>query len=840
MDIRFNGLRAGSLILFALFYNALNAKPSPQNIWLECPPNVTINCTQSISDLDYWGKAWVWENYVKKSAPAPKEILYDLNSCGIGKIIRKWEYEDIHWNIHTCYQEITVQGTGALFSANDISWPPSTELEGCNPNADPKVLPKPYNYPVFTKRSCSQPLYSYSDSKFTVADGCVKILRLWKVIDWCQYVPNAKYPTGIWTYTQVIKLIAKDSTAKLICPLDTTIMSLSDCNGTYVKLDSVYGFSKCGNITKISNNSPYSTSKGANASGNYPLGTTSFYFFGEYACGKQITCKVNVTVVNKVSPTPYCLPGVIVALMPVDTNRDGIPENGMIEVWAKDVDHGSYSKCGYKNLNYSFSKDIKDKSKIFTCAELGKNYVELWITDQFGNQSFCKTYIEIQNNNANIPNCKRDSLKGPTGSLLTVSGLIAGDNKIPMENVLMSLTDMNTFTITEKIDTSISIKYDTMVRPSGTVFYILRRDTTIHVTRDTVKASITNSKLNDKNGAYAFQNLVLNKEYKLFPQVSTKDLQGIDLNDAISLLRHLLGVELITAPYKRIAADINTDGKIDNSDFDLLYAILNGTKPVSSFPQSYRFVPTIYNAANYPTNFQEYLMYLPLKNSTTQANFTAIKVGDLETGKTGTLNAESQARSTNSCYAISNLNQFKSNELIHLELQLNKSLNGIILNLNPAYEVVSIDANWKWLNTARIASSTQINGSNKMTLQIRFNKDLNIQDPILQNLLKDLEHESIQIKSILNSNVFEVINSYPNPLIRSQLYNIDLSLQNASNLNFQIFDLNGKLLKEQSKIFEKGISRWEILLPERLSTGIYYYKISNENLSKQGRLTYFE
>ncbi|HMW38838.1 MAG TPA: hypothetical protein PKD57_05520, partial [Saprospiraceae bacterium] len=365
MNFCFNGLRAGSGNVIALavsflcsFFNALpDAYCSILNVWLECPPNVTIGCETSISNLDYWGKIWVWEDNVKKPGPAPSEVLYNLNSCGIGEIIRKWTYEDKNWKVHTCSQTITVNGSANLFSNADITWPLNYQVEGCSAMIDPKDLPKPYNYPVFLRKSCSQPMYSYQDSKFTIADGCMKILRTWKVIDWCQFIPNAKNPAGIWTYTQVIKIIAKDSLAHLVCPKDTVILSVTDCQGAYVKLDSVFGLSKCGNISKITNNSPYSKFKNADASGYYPIGTTKFYFFGEYGCGSQLSCEISITVKNKVSPVPYCLPGLIVALMPVDSTHDGVPDDGMIVVWAKDIDHGSYAKCQKQGLIYSFSSD---------------------------------------------------------------------------------------------------------------------------------------------------------------------------------------------------------------------------------------------------------------------------------------------------------------------------------------------------------------------------------------------------------------------------------------------------------------------------------------------------
>ena len=65
--------------------------------------------------------------------------------------------------------------------------------------------------------------------------------------------------------------------------------------------------------------------------------------------------------------------------MPIDTNRDGIADRGMIEIWAKDFDRGSYHICGYKNLKFSFSSDVNDRVRVFTCDDLGKNTIEMWV-----------------------------------------------------------------------------------------------------------------------------------------------------------------------------------------------------------------------------------------------------------------------------------------------------------------------------------------------------------------------------------------------------------------------------------------------------------------------------
>jgi hypothetical protein len=107
----------------AVFFFALNSPgttAAPLSVWLECPHDVTVNCTDDLSNLDKWGKAWLWENYIKKDAPPPK-VTKNTNSCGIGTITRTWEYEDKNWHLHTCSQTITILASGNLLAMRILS-----------------------------------------------------------------------------------------------------------------------------------------------------------------------------------------------------------------------------------------------------------------------------------------------------------------------------------------------------------------------------------------------------------------------------------------------------------------------------------------------------------------------------------------------------------------------------------------------------------------------------------------------------------------------------------------------------------------------------------------------
>ncbi|NOT35809.1 MAG: T9SS type A sorting domain-containing protein [Saprospiraceae bacterium] len=827
MSFQFNGLKALAFTCI-LFSNHSLFFAAPTSVWLECPTSVTITCKDSYSDLDKWGKVWVWENYVKKQSLQPKEVLYNLNSCGIGKIIRKWEYEDKHWKWHTCTQEINIVSYGDPFSALDIIWPLNYEINGCNPSVDPKSLPKTYNYPTFKSKACSQPMYSYQDMKFNVTDGCMKVLRSWKVIDWCQYIPNSKSNIGLWTYTQVIKISIKDTLAKIVCPRDTTIMAFTECDSTFVKLDSAYGFSTCGNFSKITNNSPFSINKGPNASGKYPLGTTSFYFYGEYGCGQQISCKVTINVVNKIGPTPYCLNGLIVALMPVDADKDGIPEDGMIEVWANDVDHGSFSKCGNKNLKLSFSSDVNNRSRVFTCADLGKNEVEMWVTDQFGNKSFCKTYIEVQNNNAKIPNCKRDSFTGGNNSLLHIAGNIQAEDPSVMESATLTLIDMGSYTINERTEIAVIVTFDTIIKPSGTILYIEKRDTIVKKIIDSTQGKNLAVLSTALNSSYSFKNIPVNKNYKILPLSTTLGLQGINISDAIVLLRHTLGVQKITNPYKKIAADINNDGLITNSDFDLLYAVLNGRKSISEIPKLWRYLPQSYNALLYPAGLQEYNMYIPLQKEMNNEDFIAIK--------TGNLSAENNFNTTfsrSNLAATSNKNEVTKFMSTNIQLRFNSLHKALkyIENENFSFEIndpqIIVDKDRK------LILSTKGEGISTLSISVFPNLNLNISDHAFQNFLNTLDGESISIHGVEDIWTATI---YPNPISESDQLNIVYHNLSSQELEINLYNSEGKAILTRKLIVDMLKSRSQIELPIQLKRGFYFYRISQLNKEVSGKI----
>ncbi len=551
---------------------------------LICPPDITVSCrTDYLHDLNMFGKAYTDYNGVITYVHDCKTII-ELDDCGKGTIKRVWGVENLeNWQWLTCMQVITISNTDG-FTYADITWPQSLTIRSCDPNTDLKNLQPPYDMPVWERPKCSKPMLSYTDTRFKVDDGCEKIIRLWKVLDWCQYDPVLFPGRGLFTYTQVIKLLSTSDGIRLQCQSDTVVLNSKNCDTLYVKLDSAVFSSNCKIYHKIHNTSKFAVHDGANASGYYPNGITKFYYIAEYACGTEVKCEVTIDVRNKLQPTPYCLTGVTLTLMPVDNNNDGVIDDGMIEVWASDLDKGSWHKCPAQKLQFSFSKDKNDQNRIYTCKDVGENEVEIWITDSLGNQDVCKTIITIQNNYPNIPNCD-GGLRGGTNS---IDGKVKFLSAVVPPKLRLSLQSVNG-----------------------------QRD---YVTDKTNQFE------------FQFQNVRSKQSYLLQTSCTYADLKEIDFDDLSFLKKMIDGKVKPRSPYIWFAADINQDHVVDQLDFHLLKHIIQ-FKKINLLTKTWIFIPENFLFTNPTDPFRD---IMPsgieinyLDHDMQDQNFMAIRIGDI-------------------------------------------------------------------------------------------------------------------------------------------------------------------------------------------------------------------
>lgn len=609
-------------LLFTFLWITWMSGEAKNSFVLHCPPNKYITCTDDMYNLSRFGNATYSLNYITYSAGMPV-VQYHLNSCQVGYITRTWSVEDPYWNVHTCTQTIYV--SQANNNPIQIAWPPDYEVEGCTPNVKPNQLPPPYNSPTWTGDECRMIGKSYSDMVFTVNNGCKKIMRTWKLIDWCD---NNGWGTQ-WTHNQIIKIINEERPV-VHCPGEINGNSFN-CKDAQINAPPLQvGPTSCGGNAVISNNSPYSTQKGADLSGVYPIGTTKVTYTIQYGCGSRLYCHVNVVVKNASAPSAYCLHGIVTTLMPIDTNGDGTPDDGMVDVWAKDLDRGSKSLCNYYPLRYSFSSDPTDMFRRFTCDEVGQNGVMVFITDSKGGQSACMVNIDIQNNSANIPNCTRKVDPPHDSLLISQEGSLRNAFDEAMVAAEIGLTfhegDMHIVTTYDTIEV---IKKDSFYNASGYLLYFFKKEQTITETKDTSYTFENDKTYSDENGNFTFDSLKnSNKSFSLTVNYSEAPRKNIDGKDVEFLTKFLLGEVQFTKPYQFVAADIDENKIIDITDLNLLLNFV--TAVTNQLPgASWHYLNSEFQIDEPGNILKNEWPELSFENESKRIRITGIKKGDI-------------------------------------------------------------------------------------------------------------------------------------------------------------------------------------------------------------------
>jgi hypothetical protein len=728
---------------------------------IHCPEDKFVDCGDELWDLSIYGNA-EYVDYSGTHDAGKPDVKYYLNSCGQGHIKRTWKVK-LYNQWHSCSQYIYVEGSEADV---DIYWPENIELEGCNPNTDPKKLPD--GRPFWNSSDCAMLASSHRDTYYNFgSSSCNTILREWTVMDWCTYDAYRNPYKGIYKHTQTIKIV-NDEIPALECPSDITVSSYN-CQGAFVSVPSiVVDAASCGGEYTVKNDSPYAQSNGKDISGEYPIGATQVTYSVTYGCGHRINCKVKITVTNDKAPTPYCRGDLTVVLMGMDTDGDYVNDEGMVEVWAKDLDAGSEGVCGNKDLFFSFSEDINNDVRIFTCDDIGKNDVALYVTDKLGNQNYCTVKLDVQNNGANIINCSpegesnggvtdpnaNDPNGNPTSSSVDSSLYIAGNIQDQfgkaVDGLEIEITNLSgKMEVISFVDTIVDIRIDSVWVEPGYWNYELIIDTLEIAALDSIYNDESKMVVSDEIGTYLIQNFFeKNKNYmvagyggnivKVVPQV-------LDLR---VLYDHVTGRAPFHSYYQYIAADLNGDKKIDFADInEMMNAIIN--KNVS-FSSNRTFI-IIKNEPNLPENAAilekedlSYYMVENIESSFEEADFMVVYLGRFIPGNVQLDRNQVQTRSSDLIY----LSQISDDEKL------------------------------------------------KNALDSYFGYDLNLKNEMA---------------------------IYPNPA--KDFLNIELVSDKDENAVIQFFDLSGKIIHSSRKKLQQGLNRLNISV-ENIPEGIYLSRVS--------------
>jgi hypothetical protein len=570
-----------------------------------CPSNITVSCKESIdtSKLNIFGTIGKGSASIKELSNIPNLISpakpvsgyyldncdgdivteYTLNlKCNIGSILRTFTVTDKGKNTRSCTQVITLSDPDPMDSL-DIAWPSYIELPGCDTTAAASI--KSGN-PTYKNINCAQPAATYKDIVFKNIEGaCIKILRQWTVIDWCQF--NEVNNKGRWNYTQVIKIF-NTGKPQFIAPCRDSLLCLfaencaeetfkyqpavsDDCtSASNIKATWKVDKGNNGTIDAIGDNRELSIKLG--------VGKHKIFYTIIDDCDNKTTCEFIVEGKDCKRPTPYCLSDVATVVMPT---------TGSLALKAIQFNKNSFDNCTALNeLRYSFTSEVKDSSKIFTCKDLDKGVglsvpIRMYVFDKNNNFEYCSINIVIQDNS---DVCQDTELKG------AISGnLIAPDFQTPISNSEIFISEMGSL--------------------------MTSKDTT------------------GSEGIYEVKDAIVGNQYVVKPYKKQNLEEGLATNDLILIQRHILGVVQLNDPYKVIAADMDYNGRVNITDLVILRKIILGSS--STMPNNrpnYTFVPKNYEFIdkNKPGNFPDSLTITDLKQGMNNGyDFIAIKKGDI-------------------------------------------------------------------------------------------------------------------------------------------------------------------------------------------------------------------
>ncbi|MBK7811315.1 MAG: T9SS type A sorting domain-containing protein [Saprospiraceae bacterium] len=793
---------------------------------IKCPHDYSISCEVHLDtvDLTRFGGPIYTDNCIVTMV---ERVDTFLNQCKLGYLERIFVITDNMGRKDSCSQKIFVNPT-VYFEEYNIHWPRDTTIYSCGADIHPDSLPDPYSYPIFDRVDCSLPATFYEDHEFRVIQDtalCYKVLRKWKVMDWCRKytdsLGNDHVPT--WEHLQIIKIqnklppkILDDCETKMYCVND------NDCLKTRVQLthsakddctpdeDLVSGFK-----LDLYNNGFIDSSYqqfGATVSwdGDLPVGEHRLIWFFEDQCGNKEVCDQLIRVANCKGPTAYCLSGITVNLSSMDINGDGIPE-GVVDVWANDIDHGSYQFCG-NPVTVSFSRDSTDKGRRYTCDSLGQRRVEIWVTDQYtGLQDLCVSSVIVQDNNKLCP-------RRLTGN---IAGLIHDPNQQGLSDVRIIL---------ESAQISIEAEFD---------------------------------------GKYVFPDLQLGEDYTVSALNEKDYMDGITTLDIIQIQKHILGQKEINNPWQLMAADVTGDKKITTSDISAIRKLILGSEYKFKGSPSWRFTHSNYQFPDpsdpwYENLPQNYLIN-GMSGDMNYLDFSGIKMGDVsQTSWNGLskLKERSNGQIELSCGKLIDKTSIPilTTRVVDLEglqitLHFDPSLNQLAGIESAAFNISSANLNLSYLSEGIVLISV----NEDQTLHLDAGTEL-FRLNFVREVDEDLRNSIYSGSDVIRSEAYltdgeimeiawehpqqeqeaEVVFGIPRPNPFAEMTVLPMDVKNSMEYNYRLFDMSGVEIFSHSEYASVGRNYIKIRKSQIPRPGVYVLKVESKGISKSFKLVVME
>jgi len=834
----------------------------------------------SLFDTAHWDRkyelVWGQDGYALSTCAVAPEIDARNNiHCGQGSITRTFGFGTAWRNI-TASQTIYIVDcdpfwiSGVCFDIlDDITWGPNEcsvipTIEGCGTrdwSPDNPILGRP-KVVNGADDNCALIAIEYEDERFTIEpDACLKIIRKWTVIDWCQYDPTDLCWNGLgrWEYTELIKIAdiqapvvscgAPDCSGQGLATIDPrtglcvnhitlTASAYDSCSpidwlkweykidiwndgkgihgGYDYRVGSLTQKGRAAGDTALVNHNDYADDRfnPFDASGSYPLGVHKIKWFVEDGCGNVGVCETLFEVKDCKQPTPYCRDGLVTVVM---------PSTGCITVWASDFDAGSFDNCTRKS---DLKLTIEGLDSLDICCQdfVDKKVddelvipIRFCVEDEEGNKDCCVTTLVVQDPENVCPNSS--SLKGKiTGEIKTESGKSTSYVEIDLMNNGQLMKEMSTV----------------------------------------------------QDGKYAFYTLDMGTSYEIKPLRNDDPLNGVTTSDIVAIQKHILGQKEITSPYKLIAADVNQSKGITAADISEIRKLILGTTEKFKSVNSWVFVPKDHVFSDptqpwiYPSSSNKML------NTKEQiTDFVSIKMGDINDNATANASAGATTRSSGTVNFEIEDQKVETGEVVKVHFRSSdfKNISGYQFTMKydnqmMTYEGVesgalkTTESNFGLTKVSQGMITTSWN-SNKgesygadqilFTIVFKSKKAIQVGRSIVMNseitaaeaydgnlVTKDLKLNVRTNKGLEEVSTFELYQNEPNPFNKQTV--VSFTLPEAKAATLTMYDVTGKVLRVYEIEGVKGMNTQVINKSDLNGNGVIYYQLDAANYTATKRM----
>jgi hypothetical protein len=797
---------------------------------LNCPANETVTCDFYVDELaaaidaeDYtvleqFGVATFFDNCATNIEYTVSE---NINNCQEGTIVRTWVASDDN------PQNATATCTQTIFVEHVSDWVvefPADVTAECTDGQLPE-----FGEPEVYFDECELIGLSFEDQYFyIVADACYKIVRTHVAINWCIYEDfgydafseedhfEAAYfadwdgdgdsdtrtfrdgwndsgapgtADGYIVYKQTIKVNDNEDPEFVIPAIDGCIVD-TDCD-TDITIPYPDIQDECSvdfEVNISGDFGEFDDIQGDITISDVVPGDYTIYYEVVDNCGNTSFDNVTVTVEDCKLPTPYCLNGLVVEIM----------QTGMIEVWASDLNLGSFDNCP-GDLIFSFSPDVNDSGVLYTCDDLGQQPVEIWVTDAAGNQDFCETFIVVQDN------------MGVCGSApISVAGLLVDELDNGLEDATVELSSGN------------------MVQTTT-----------------------------DATGLFEFNSLIEGEDYSITPGHNLDHDNGVSTYDVVLIVKHILGVELLDSPYKIIAADANNSGSVSTLDVVDIRKVILQIEPEFPSNTSWRFVDASYAFPDeqnpFNPGFPEVINYNDIVVSQLNTDFIAVKTGDVNNTASANNGVGGVDDRSNGAFVVTADDRqltagetftvdFSAADLNVLGYQFTLEFDQEALELVDLVEGVALNENFGLTKLNEGVITTSWNGAAAkdavlFSLEFKAAKSADLSELLKVSSRYTAAEAYNQNGGLMDVNLqfsngvvatagFDLYQNVPNPFQGETV--IGFNLPTAGTATLTVYDLSGKVLKAVRGDFAKGYNAISISSADLPASGVLYYTLATD------------